>query len=158
MRPLTTTTAPVRAVTRTESPTAGCTAPSATLRSWRIGLGQLTLAAIVSVIALPACSAHAQARDTLSPARFTALESVYSAFLPLDQSISAGSVANLRRTCIALDRSDRLLAAARKECLTGVKVITRSAAFASCVGRTRCRQTAGHLATALSETIVIARE
>lgn len=135
----------------------GAGARRKTGRSPRRNVVRLTLTAGIIMIALPASPAQAQARDPLSPARFAALESIYTATLPLDHSVSPSAMANVRRTCIVLDHSDRLLAAMRRQCLTSLKILARSEAFGACVGRTRCSQTAGRLAAALSEMIINAR-
>jgi hypothetical protein len=117
----------------------------------------LIVAAVFCATLAAAAQALAQHPAGLSPARFAALDSVLFASLPLDRNPTPDEVAELRRACVALDRADRLLAAAQKSCLTGVDAVAPSQAFAGCGTRRGCLRTARALRIVLRRTVADAR-
>ncbi|HEV7805667.1 MAG TPA: hypothetical protein VGO80_07615 [Solirubrobacteraceae bacterium] len=119
----------------------------------------LRLLVVTAAVASAAPAAQARAQDAagLSPARFAALDAVYVASLPLDRNPTSAQVAELRRVCDALDRSDRLLAVERASCLTGVDVVGPSKAFARCTARRGCRRAVRTLRVVLRRSLADAR-
>lgn len=108
----------------------------------------LTLGAVVTSLAA-AVPAHAQAPDPLSAARYAAIDAVNTVF-----ASRTADTAEARRVCDALDRSDRLLAIRRKECLMMLKAsLDTHALFHECRTALACSRVARRLATELDELI-----
>jgi hypothetical protein len=118
---------------------------------------RLILAAAAFAIAAPAAGADAQAPGSLSAPRFAAFDSVYSALVALEDAPTASSTVDVRRVCNALNRSDVLLAITRRTCLTSLKVLSASEAFAACETRRSCRAAVRRLRIAFSETLLHTR-
>ena len=119
-------------------------------------LGSIVTAAAVALVMVGAGggAAYAQAPAGLSPERFRSFDALYTASVAVEESPSASTAADARRVCDALDRGDRLLAAARTACLTSLKAFPAADAFAACATQRSCRRTARRLRIVLSQTLV----
>lgn len=80
---------------------------------------------------------------TLSPARFAAFDTLYTPSTPAD----------LKRACDAVDRGDALLAIARAECLTMLKLRLAHHAYEACKTPRGCLRTTRRVRIVLSRVI-----
>ena len=131
--------------------------PSILRRARRRRATRLVLTAIAVAVAASAgtaSAASAQVSGTLSPARFAAFDTMYTALVTYEDYPSPAALAEARRVCDALDRSDRLLAITRRGCRTSLKSVPAFEAYAACETRRGCRTAARRLRIVLNETLV----
>ncbi|MCA1599658.1 MAG: hypothetical protein LC769_11725 [Chloroflexi bacterium] len=97
--------------------------------------------------------AWAQAPEVLSPTRFAALDAIYAAFAPFTKSASAANQAHARAVCLAVDRSDPLLAAQRQVCLLGLRELSSFDGLGTCQRDSKCSSVFFRLIATISQRI-----
>jgi hypothetical protein len=112
----------------------------------------LTAAVLALVVGIGG-AAGAQHSAGLSSARYGALDSVYTAFVALEDSGTPTASADVRRVCDALDRSDRLLASRRTACLAALRLAPARTAFAACQTPRGCSRGARRVRIAYTRAI-----
>ena len=110
-------------------------------------------AAVVALLAVVGSAADAQQSAGLSSARYGALDSVYTAFVALEDRGTSTAAADVRRVCDGLDRGDRLLASQRTACLAALKLAPARTSFAACQTPRGCSRGARRVRIAYTRAI-----
>jgi len=115
-------------------------------------LTALTAAAVI--VAAAASVALAQAPGPLSAARYAAIDSIKTAFIPVvDGGAGADGYPAVRRVCDTVDRSDRMLAIVRRDCLTGLQLFTATDSAQTCQSPRACGRVWGTIRGAMTQLI-----
>jgi len=116
-------------------------------------LNGLFAVAVAATVALLSASA-ALASHALTPERYTALDAVYTALIPLGKDrVPASAFRAAQQACNGLDQADALLGPLRRKCSTVIGVVRRIETFARCVSQKGCRRASVRLRRALSRLV-----
>jgi len=114
----------------------------------------IALLAVLGSLALPAA---ASAQATLTPAQFTAVDTIYVAFAAFEDGATTTEREAARAACTALGSADALLSALRRACYPQLRIGRALGETQSCTGRRSCMLAARAVQWATTDYLAFAR-
>jgi hypothetical protein len=109
------------------------------------------IAMTAASFAVASTAGLAQAPGPLSASRYDAIDSIKTAFV--DEGAGAAGYRAVRRVCEAVDRSDRMLAIVRRQCLTALKLLAANDSAQTCQAPRACGRVWGRIRGAMTQLI-----